>query len=78
MEEEALARLTVAVAIGMGITIFLIFYWSPLSRLAQRIQPDPEKRFKLIAIILIMSLAVVGGAVSIIKMFHLIDAFTQG
>ncbi|VAX21915.1 hypothetical protein MNBD_NITROSPINAE02-1127 [hydrothermal vent metagenome] len=75
--DEATARLVLTLGLGFVATLILTFYWDHLAKLSEKIFPDPEKRFKIFVIFLIMSIALVGAFVSIVKMFRMIDILTR-
>lgn len=75
--DESTARLVLTIGLGSVISLVIMFYWDQLANLSKRIFPDPDKAFKAFAIFLILSIALIGAFVSIVKMFRVIDVMVK-
>lgn len=72
MEERHLKLLIYVIAAGVGATVIAMLAWSPAARVLDRIQPDPEKRFKIVFLIGLALFVIVGIAMSIGIMLKLL------
>ncbi|MGK7345269.1 MAG: hypothetical protein ACNS63_05625 [Candidatus Nitrospinota bacterium M3_3B_026] len=72
MEEKQLKFLIYVITAGVGATVITMFAWGPAARFMDRIQPDPEKRFKIVFLIGLALFVIVGVAMSIGIMLKLL------